>query len=234
MCSTPHITVHNNALIHGQWICMHKGRIKCSRYQETLMTIRGFVPGKTGWVEVVTGCMFSGKTEEVIRRAKRALIARQQVIAFKHANDSGRYDLVQLASHCGERLMATPVDSVAQMDARVTQDVVVIVIDEAQFFCMELIEFLNQHRRAGRRIIISGLNKDFAGNPFPGPMPAVLAIADDISVQTAICTECGEPAGYSQRLTSSQATIEVGKSDRYAARCLIHWSPNVVPMVVTT
>lgn len=174
--------------------------------------------------------MFSGKTEELIRRAKRALIARQAVVAFKHANDVGRYDPVQLASHGGARLMATPVASVKQMNTLVNLRDQVIIVDEAQFFGMELIEFLVTQRRSGRRVIVSGLNMDYTGRPFPGPMPSVLAIADEISVEKAVCTECGETAGFSQRLTASRDTIEVGEGDKYAARCFAHWDPNGVPM----
>lgn len=187
------------------------------------MTLRRFTPGKQGRIEVVTGCMFSGKSGEAIRRAKSAMHGRQRVVAFKHKNDS-RYHPVELATHCGARLMGFPVDSIAEMQERVMKNIHVIVIDEAQFFPMELVDYLIEQRNIGRRVIVSGLNMDFAGRPFAGPMPGILSIANHVSVRTAVCTVCGAPAYYSQRLTDSITVVDVGEAEKYAARCMKHWN----------
>ena len=138
------------------------------------MNLRRFKPGKQGRIEVVTGCMFSGKTGEAIRRAESAMYGRQRVIAFKHKNDS-RYHPEKLATHDGVNLMGFPVETIAEMKERTMQGVHVIVIDEAQFFPMELLDYLIEQRDIGRRVIVSGLNMDFAGRPFVGPMPGILS-----------------------------------------------------------
>ena len=169
--------------------------------------------------------MFSGKTEEAIRRARRAMIARQRIVAFKHASDK-RYDLVQIASHGGTKLMAIPVDDATQMETHIRKGTRVIVIDEAQFFGNDLVEFVIRHRDAGRRIIVSGLNMDFTRRPFGGPMPMIMAVANEISVQAAVCTVCSGPAHFSQRLSPSRALKVVGERKDYAARCQLHHDPN--------
>jgi len=189
------------------------------------MILRRFRPGKSGWIEVITGCMFSGKTEEAIRRARRAMIARQKIVAFKHASDN-RYDPVQIASHGGTKLMAIPVDNAAQMETHVRKGTCVIIVDEAQFFDDDLVEFVIRHRDAGRRIIVSGLNMDFARRPFDGPMGKIMLVANEISVQVAVCTVCGGPAHFSQRLSASRALKVVGERKDYAARCQPHHDPN--------
>lgn len=169
--------------------------------------------------------MFSGKTEEAVRLARRAMIARQGVVAFKHASDS-RYDPIQIASHSGTKLMAIPVDNAAQMEAYVRKGTRVIIIDEAQFFGDDLVEFVIRHRDAGRRIIVSGLNMDFARRPFAGPMGAIMLAANKVSVQVAVCTVCGGPAYFSQRLSGSRELKVVGEHKDYAARCQAHHDPN--------
>lgn len=187
------------------------------------MKLRRFRSGSQGRIEVVTGCMFSGKTGEAIRRAESAMYGRQSVIAFKHKTDS-RYHPEELATHCGARLIGFPVDTIEEMRERVAQNTHVIVVDEAQFFPIELVDYLIEQRGIGRRIIVSGLNMDFAGRPFAGPMPGILSIANHISVRTAVCTACGAPAHYSQRLTDSIAVVDVGEAEKYAARCMKHWN----------
>ena len=191
------------------------------------MNLRRFRPGSQGRIEVVTGCMFSEKTSEAIRRAKAAMYARQSVIAFKHRKDS-RYHPEELATHCGTRLMGFPVETIVEIRERVPRNTHVIVIDETQFFPLELVDYLNEQRDIGRRIIVSGLNMDFAGRPFAGPMPGILSIANHVSVRTAVCTVCGAPAYYSQRLTNSIEIVDVGESEKYAARCMKHWSHGLV------
>ena len=183
----------------------------------------------TGSIDAITGCMFSGKTEELIRRLRRAQYAKQKLIVFKHANDSGRYDPVRIASHCGGRFMANPVHTVAQMRELITDDIEVVGIDEAQFFDDELVGFVRWLRQTGRRVILVILNQTFAGDPFPGPGPALLAVADSITVLTAICTVCGQTASFSQRLTRDTEVVLVGEKENYDARCILHWIPEGTP-----
>ncbi len=194
-------------------------------FLEDFMTLHRFVSGEIGWVEVVVGCMFSGKTEESIRRAKTAMYARQKVAIFKHRHDCGRYDPIQLASHGGLRLMATPVDNVKQIKEQLSEDTEVIVIDEGQFFDDTIVSFvIHQRHFHRRRIIVSALNMDFTGKPF-GPVPELLAIANEIVTLTAICTECRNPASFSQKLIASTEQITIGDKKLYAARCELHWNP---------
>ena len=183
-----------------------------------------------GWIEVVTGCMFSGKTSEVIERGAKAIRARHELVAFKHRVD-GRYHPVDLASHSGARLTAFAVEHTSEMRARIKATTQVIVIDEWQFFLDEdLIPFVREERRHGRRIIVSGLNMDYTGKPF-GQMPTLLTIANEIETRYAICTVCGEQAHFSQRVVPSSAQMLVGESEAYEARCERDWDPDGVPMV---
>lgn len=191
------------------------------------MNFRRFTPGKHGRIEVITGCMFSEKTSEAMRRAKAAMYARQRVVAFKHRTDR-RYHPEDLATHDGARLIGFPVTTVAEMREQVMKSTHVIVVDEAQFFPDELLDFVIEERNIGRRIIVSGLNMDFAGRPFAGPMPGILAVANHVSVRTAVCTVCGTPAHYSQRLTNSIAVVDVGEAEKYAARCIRHWDRGII------
>jgi thymidine kinase len=171
---------------------------------------------------MIVGGMFSGKTEELIRRIIRAKYAGQRFVVFKHPNDSGRYDPVQLASHGGGRIMASVVGAVVDMERLIPDDARVIFIDEAQFYDHELTDFARRQRQAGRRVVIAGLNMDFAENPFPGPIPSLMALADDIAILKAACTICGRDAGFSQRTVQSGATVLVGAHDAYEARCKLH------------
>ncbi len=185
---------------------------------------------KAGIIEVITGCMFSGKTEELIRRMRKARYAKQKVIVFKHAADSARYDPVQLASHNGTLDPAIPVRTVEEMRALVTDDITVVGIDEAQFFGKDegLVEFLEWLRLTHRRTVVAALKQDYRGRVF-GPMAEILVTADQITVETAVCTICCEPAGYSQLLrVAADPTLVtvVGGKEEFAARCLLHWNPN--------
>ena len=179
-----------------------------------------------GWIEVICGSMFSGKTEELIRRIKRAVIARQVVQVFKPSIDD-RYDAVQVASHSGVYYSAAPVQGVGEMRAQIREDAEVVAIDEAQFFNTELLDFCRERAEAGQRVIVAGLDLDFRGEPF-GPMPQLLAEAELVDKLQAICLVCGTPASRTQRLINGQPAsfhdqiILVGATENYEARCRKH------------
>jgi thymidine kinase len=171
----------------------------------------------TGWIEVIVGSMFSGKSEELIRRLNRARIARQKVQVFKPAIDV-RYTAEEIASHSGLKHLSRPVTSTAEMMQHIEDDTQVVGIDEGQFFDMELIDAVNRMARDGRRVIVAGLDQDYTGKPFE-PMPQLLSVAEFITKTHAICVKCGSTANYSQRTVESEARVEVGASDKYEARC---------------
>jgi thymidine kinase len=171
----------------------------------------------TGWVEVIVGSMFSGKSEELIRRLNRARIARQKVQVFKPTIDV-RYTAEEIASHSGLKHLSRPVSTTAEMMSHVEDDTQVIGIDEGQFFDMEIVEAVNRLAREGKRVIIAGLDQDYTGKPFE-PMPQLLSVAEFITKTHAICVKCGGTANYSQRTVESQERVEVGASDKYEARC---------------
>lgn len=171
----------------------------------------------TGWVEVIAGSMFSGKSEELIRRLTRARIARQKVQVFKPGIDV-RYSDEEIASHSGQTHLSIPVADTAGMMEHVHDDTEVVGIDEAQFFDMEIIAAVNELAERGKRVIIAGLDQDYTGKPFE-PMPQLLSVAEFITKTHAICVKCGATANYSQRTVESDARVEVGASDKYEARC---------------
>ena len=171
----------------------------------------------TGWIEVIAGSMFSGKSEELIRRLTRARIARQRVQVFKPGIDE-RYSIEEIASHSGQKHMSIPVSSTAEMLRHVLDNTEVIGIDEAQFFDMAIIDAVNELAESGKRVIVAGLDQDFMGKPFE-PMPQLLSIAEFITKTHAICVKCGSTANYSQRTVESEARVEVGAADKYEARC---------------
>ena len=171
----------------------------------------------TGWVEVIAGSMFSGKSEELIRRLNRARIARQKVQVFKPGIDA-RYSTEEIASHSGQKHLSIPVSTTAEMMAQIADETEVIGIDEAQFFDMAIIEAVNLLAETGKRVIVAGLDQDYTGKPFE-PMPQLLSIAEFITKTHAICVKCGATANYSQRTVESEARVEVGASDKYEARC---------------
>lgn len=171
---------------------------------------------KSGGIEVVCGSMFSGKTEEMIRRIRRAQFARQNVAIFKPVIDK-RYSEVDVVSHEGKAVKAIPIGKPAEMIEHCT-NVKVVGIDEAQFFdnsILEVVKFLANH---GIRVIIAGLDMDYLGNPF-GPMPALMAIADDVQKVHAICVKCGSLANHSHRLIKSTNLVELGETDIYEPLC---------------
>ncbi|MBL8182535.1 MAG: thymidine kinase [Blastocatellia bacterium] len=170
-----------------------------------------------GWIEVIVGSMFSGKSEELIRRLNRARIARQKVQVFKPVIDA-RYSVEQIASHSGHKHDSIPVANTAEMMAAIIDDVQVVGIDEGQFFDMPILEAVNELASSGKRVIVAGLDQDYTGKPFE-PMPQLLSIAEFITKTHAICVKCGGTANYSQRTVESDARVEVGASDKYEARC---------------
>lgn len=176
-------------------------------------TLRG---EKIGWIEVICGSMFSGKTEELIRRLKRAKIANLKVEIFKPTIDV-RYDEVKVVSHDANFILSTPVDN-SQKILLLTQDVEVVGIDEAQFFDEEVIHVCKTLAAQGVRVIVAGLDMDYKGNPF-GPMPQLLAIADYITKLHAICVVCGNIAAISYRKTASTTQVVLGEKDVYEPRC---------------
>lgn len=180
-------------------------------------------PTDTGWIEVIAGCMFSGKTEELIRRVRRAQYGRQSVVVFKPRIDD-RYSDDSVGSHSGGRLRSVQIDHTREIleKAGTAQ---VVGIDEAQFLGDELVEICETLANAGKRVIVAGLDLDYLGKPF-GPMPALLCHAEYIQKALAVCVICGNPADRSQRLVSNDDTVLVGESDSYEARCRLHWDPN--------
>jgi thymidine kinase len=170
-----------------------------------------------GWVEVITGSMFSGKSEELIRRLRRAIIAKQRVQVFKPALDD-RYTAAQVVSHSRWRLEAERVHKAAEILEKVDPRTEVVGIDEAQFFDEELVTICSHMADLGKRVIVAGLDMDFRGEPF-GPMPKLLSIAEEVEKVHAICARCGAPASYTQRLTQAQEQVVVGAAEIYEARC---------------
>ena len=181
---------------------------------------------QSGWIEVVCGSMFSGKTEELIRRIKRAVIARQPVQVFKPSLDD-RYDAVQVASHNGTFFRAVPVQNVETMRSQLHNEVEVVAVDEAQFFEASLVDFCRELAEEGKRVIVAGLDLDFRGEPF-GPMPQLMAEAEQVDKLQAICLVCGASASRTQRLINGQPAsyhdpiILVGATENYEARCRRH------------
>ncbi len=176
-----------------------------------------------GWIEVICGSMFSGKTEELIRRVRRAQIARQNVQVFKHSLDA-RYAEREVASHNGLQLEAVPVENSAQLRDLIAPDTTVVAIDEGQFFDDGLIALCEELADRGLRVIVAGLDMDFRGEPF-GPMPQLMARAERVDKLQAICVVCGGPASRTQRLINGQPAayddpvILVGANEVYQARC---------------
>src|SRR5712671_151913 len=170
-----------------------------------------------GWIEVIAGSMFSGKSEELIRRLRRAKIARQKVQVFKPEIDS-RFSQDHIVSHSEMRHESANSRNASEVLAKVEADTEVVGIDEGQFFDNELVGVANELARRGIRVIIAGLDQDYTGEPFE-PMPQLLAIAEYITKTHAICVKCGQPANYSQRTFESKERVAVGAGSMYEARC---------------
>ncbi len=171
---------------------------------------------RNGWVEVICGSMFSGKTEELIRRLNRAIIAKQKVEIFKPAIDV-RYDEENVVSHDKSSIKSTPVQTASQILLLVS-DVDVIGIDEAQFFDKELAHVCNLLANEGIRVIVAGLDMDYLGNPF-GPIPSLMATAEYVTKVHAICMQCGNLAQYSHRIIKDDNLVLLGETDNYIPLC---------------
>lgn len=174
------------------------------------------MPRNTGWIEVICGCMFSGKTEELIRRLRRAQIAKQKVVIFKPRIDN-RYSEDKIVSHNELSLSSIVINNASEI-MQLTDDAQVIGIDEAQFFSNDIVKIAEDLANDRRRVIIAGLDQDYRGMPF-GPMPHLLSIAEYITKTLAICMVCGNPADRTQRLTKSKELVVVGAQNIYEARC---------------
>jgi thymidine kinase len=176
-------------------------------------------PRGTGWLEVICGPMFSGKTEELIRRLRRAQIARQRVQVFKPVIDN-RYGVGEVVSHSDQRLVAVPVKAARDILELLDDETDVVGIDEAQFFDSELVAVVDRMAIQGRRILAAGLDTDYRTEPFD-PMPTLMARAEYVTKLLAICVRCGNPANRTLRVAGGEARVEVGAQDRYEAVCRI-------------
>jgi thymidine kinase len=181
---------------------------------------------QTGSIEVITGSMFSGKTDELIRRLRRAKIAKQGVLVVKPSLDT-RYSADKVASHAGSEFEATPIRSPSEIEALLTDEVTVLAVDEAQFFDDSICSVVQELADKGRRVIVAGLDTDFRGEPF-GPMPELMALAERVDKLHAICMVCGGDASRTQRMIDGkparydEPVVVVGASELYEARCREH------------
>ncbi|MCS6884919.1 MAG: thymidine kinase [Acidobacteriota bacterium] len=180
--------------------------------------------GDIGWIEVICGSMFSGKSEELIRRLRRAQIARQTVQIFKPAFDT-RYAAAQISSHSDMRLDAIPITNSAELLSKVLSQTKVIGIDEVQFLDNGIVEVCVKLANQGRRVIVAGLDQDYLGKPFE-PVPQLLAVAEYITKTHAICMKCGRMANHSQRLVAASERLLLGAAGSYEARCRRCFNPH--------
>ena len=179
----------------------------------------------TGWIEIVCGPMFSGKSEELIRRLRRARIARKRVQVFKPAIDN-RYSVDEIVSHGDQRMKSEAVNGAPEILEKLDWRTQVVGIDESNFFGADLVEVASRLADSGKQVIIAGLDTDYLGRPFP-PMPELLCLAESITKTLAICIRCGNPAKHTQRLVESHDLIVVGASGMYEARCRRCFEPGV-------
>jgi thymidine kinase len=185
-----------------------------------------------GWIEVITGSMFSGKSEELIRRVRRAEIARQRVQVFKPRLDT-RHTAEYVISHSDFRYAAETVTTARELKAAVHPETEVVGIDEGQFFDLELPAVCNALADSGKRVIVAGLDQDYLGKPFE-PMPQLLAIAEYITKTLAICMVCGNPANHTQRLVASSDRVLLGAQGTYEARCRFCFDPKLSAAPIET
>lgn len=180
-------------------------------------------PVGTGWIEVIVGCMFSGKTEELIRRLNRARYATQRVVVFKPQIDT-RFAAGHVVSHSELRFPCIPVAHASDI-LRSVGDAQVVGIDEAQFFDESLVDVANRLANDGKRVVVAGLDQDYRGQPFE-PIPDLMAVAEYVTKTLAVCLVCGAPANRSQRLVARDVRVVLGASESYEARCRLHWDPD--------
>src|ERR1700689_5092084 len=183
------------------------------------------VTGHIGWIEIVCGPMFSGKSEELIRRLRRARIARKRVQVFKPAIDD-RYSSDEIVSHGDQRMKSEAVNGAQEILQKLDWRTQVVGVDESNFFGPDLVDIASQLADSGKQVIIAGLDTDYLGRPFP-PMPDLLCLAESITKTLAICIRCGNPAKHTQRLRGSEDLIVVGASDIYEARCRRCFEPGI-------
>ena len=181
-------------------------------------------PQGTGWVEVITGCMFSGKTEELIRRLVRARYAKQEVRIFKPRLDD-RYSEDEIVSHSRMSLRCHVVEKSEEV-WRLGQGVQVVAIDEVQFFGSSIVPVVESLANSGSRVLVAGLDQDYRGQPFE-PIPTLMAVAEYVTKNHAICMQCGNPADRSQRIVNRAERVLVGESECYEARCRRCFSPDL-------
>ena len=179
-----------------------------------------------GWIEVIAGSMYSGKTEELIKRVRRSEFAKMKSQVFKPVIDN-RYHQTHVASHDQTLISATPLKSIHEIWDHLLDDTQVVGIDEGQFFTQDLVQVCRDLSARGLRVIVAGLDMDWKGQPFE-PIPTLMAIAEDVSKPRAICTVCGQLATYTQKLKGSDSQIEVGSQNNYEARCRQHFSPEIL------
>lgn len=184
-----------------------------------------FLVNNTGWIEVICGPMFSGKSEELIRRLRRAMIARKRVQVFKPILDN-RYSADEIVSHADSRIGATVVENARATLENLDWRTQVVGFDESNFFGPELVDIAQQLADSGKQVIVAGLDTDYLGRPFP-PMPDLLAVAESITKMLAICMRCGNPAKHTQRLVESGDLIVVGAGGMYEARCRRCFEPGI-------
>lgn len=179
----------------------------------------------SGWVEVVVGSMFSGKTEELIRRIRRAELARQKIQVFKPVIDQ-RYKIMEVTSHNHNSMPSVPIHDADEIWLHLPDDTKVVGIDEGQFFEQNLVQVVQDLAARGLRVVISGLDTDWQGKPFE-PMPTLMAIAENVTKLQAVCVVCGEAASRTQRTGGGEHQVLVGAHDAYEARCRLHFKPIV-------
>ena len=176
-----------------------------------------------GWIEVITGGMFSGKSEELVRRLRRAVIARQRVQVFKPRRDT-RHAVERLVTRDNRELDARAVADSAELRRHLEAEVQVVGIDEVQFFGDEIVDLLTELADDGVRVVVAGLDQDYLRRPF-GPMPRILALAEYVDKMHAVCVRCGSTAHYSQRIAGGGEQVQVGDTDAYEARCRTCYEP---------
>lgn len=195
------------------------------RVTRVILRRMDFLSGPMGWIEVICGPMFSGKSEELIRRLRRAMIARRRVQVFKPIIDN-RYSANEIVSHADMRMNSETVSGASEILARLDWKTQVVGVDEANFMGPELVDVAQQLADSGKQVIIAGLDTDYLGRPFP-PIPDLLCLAESITKTLAICLRCGNPAKHTQRLVESEDLIVVGASGMYEARCRRCFEPGL-------
>jgi thymidine kinase len=183
------------------------------------------VTGNLGWIEAICGPMFSGKSEELMRRLRRSMIARKRVQVFKPAIDQ-RYSIDEIVSHSDLRMKSQVIHGASEILPQLDARTEVVGIDEANFFGPDLVEVATQLADSGKQVMVAGLDTDYMGRPFP-PMPELLSLAESITKTLAICMRCGNPAKHTQRLVESSDLIVVGAGGMYEARCRRCFEPGV-------